>query len=315
MKVRFSTAAWNWGTGDFQTFALPSLLQPENLPWLLANGCELTFTAYTIPSESAHVASILERALSEAGIRGQGITPAVAVVESQDARVIKYHWFAEECQRAIASGAAMMCVAADGFWGNGTIRNLATYCRKADVATAGVYLRVRRERFLEMLTAYRGRFGAAPISNGKLVDMGFEAAIDAIASSHADEDLNATYSTGVSLRSVGDGLFAMVHHLPTPFMFWPRASDVEFFEVYGGGAIESLDHIFQGKLIAERRWRLLASTDLAFLVEATTAGSEGQHNYSPESGRRYNDDFYLQLPHTRLQQLVLIAVRREPYLD
>ena len=319
MRVRFGILAWNWGVGEFESVLLPSLLQPANVPWLIHNGYELALTVYTVESDAPRIRDILGAALAPLSPPPGSLSVNLALssrADQPDTPNLKRIAFLTECRQGIAERCPVMLMGSDCFFGNGSIRNITTYCRKPDVVAAGIYLRVDRDAFMELLQRYRAAFGAEPLSNAKLVDMGWQTQIEALRCSNVDSDRNASFSTAVSTRVIAPDLIAMVHHLPSPFMFWPQQSDIDFFEFYGGGAFESLDRAWPTQLIGQRRWRLLASSDLFFLVELTPGDvAERIHSFAAEDGMLYNERYYYDLPNMHMHEQIVITLRREPFLS
>jgi hypothetical protein len=316
MKIRFFAMAWDWGVAELETVLAPSLLQPGNIPWLLANGYDVQFTAFTIERDAPRVQGALQRLFAGLGVPSEHLDVSLAVLSGiEPGPNFKKAAFLTECRNAIAENAAVVIASTDFFFGDESIRNLATYCRKPDVVAAGVHLRVRREPFLELLGRYRKAFGDKPLPNAKLVDMCMQTLIDCLENSKVDHDLNASASTAVAIRSIAPDLFTVVHHLPTPTMFWPNQSDVQYlFE--RGGAFELVDHVWAEKLTAEGRWRLLASSDLFFMVELTSTEEEQRkHTFPAEKGMLYNEHFPRDRPHLRMHEQILVTLRREPFLS
>lgn len=319
MKVRLSVGAWKSGADDVTRFCLPSLLQDENVPWLLDNGVDVAFTVYTIASDAQHLAAVVESTVKKLASAARALSARIEVIQNAEQMTpssLKHHWIVRECEAGIRERSPILLSGADGFWGNGTIANLAAYCHKPGIVTGAVYMRVDRAGFEQLLDRYRTAHGDRPISNAKLVDVGLRCAIPSLRESDADNDTNSSFHTGGSWRRLDERLHGLVVQLPSQTMFWPERSDIDFLNVYSEGRPESLDHMWQAKLIAEGRWRVMASTDLAFLVEPTPADvAARQHSYPCESGRLYNDDFYATLPHTLANRCGVISVRSEPFLD
>jgi len=293
-------------------------MQPDNLPWLLQNGVRVSLIVYTIERDGAAVRAMLERALEGAGLTGM-LDVDVAMI--QDAALansleLKRKILVLELQHAMADHAALMMLAADCYFGNGSIRNIVTYCRKPGIVAGGIHVRAKRAEFRALLDQYREKFGPAPIPNAKLVDMSLRSQITAFSQSNVDNDRNASGETAISLREVAPNLMTVIQHIPSPFMFWPQQSDINFFRVGGNGkGWEGFDHLWPSEVVMQRRWRMLASSDLFFLVELTDEVEQG-HMYPMEEGMRYNERFkHSDLPHIVVNETIVCTLRREPFLD
>jgi hypothetical protein len=320
VRLRLSALAWGWGIDDLEAFAIPSLLQPENLPWLLDRGFDVVFTVYTIDREVERVRAVFDAALEKAGRRaGELQLRFERMTPSDDARAtaaaFKRHWYLLETSAAIAEHAPMMVVTADHFYGNGSLRNLAEYCKKPDVVAAVLYLRVKRDEFVDLLARYRAVREERPVSNAQLVDMALRCQIEGHALSNVDVDRNAAFKTSAAIRHISENVLGIIQHIPTPIMFWPRSSDVGFLDVIGAGRFGAFDHLWALKLMAERRWRFLASSDICFVVELTPRDVERDaHAYEPEDGHLYDESFFFTLPHTVRNEMVVGTMRREAFL-
>jgi len=298
---------------DFDELLLPSLLQTDNLPWLAKSGFPVLMTVYAPADDAQRVYAIARKHFAE-NSRSEGVELRVEGVHlAAEARLeaLRGHCFERETLEGHKEGAAVTIARPGSFWGNGTLRNLAVYCRKPGVSAGGLTVRVRSLNFRRLLERYRERFGDAPIPNARLVDMAFVAGSTDIEASNTDMDSNASYSTGTSWRSLSDDLIALVEHAPSVLMFWPNPSDIDFFRIYATSNVATFDVVWPEKLMAERRWRVMASTDLAFVVEATAEHDEPVR--VPESGRRFNEAASLVLPHRQMQQMCVITVRRHPF--
>ncbi len=318
MRIRFCAMAWGWGVDDFFEFSLPSLLQPDNLPWLVHNGYEIIFSVYTVDRDVPRITAHLERLFSALDAPAGALSVHIKAVElnggEPNSREIKRLAFRFECEQAVEEGVPMMIITADVFYGNGSLRNIAVYCRKPGIVAAAPYMRVKREPFADVLAEYRRAFGDRPVGNAALVDMSMRTMIDAFSLLNVDQDRNTSYRASASMRTIAPDLHVIVLHFPGPFMFWPNESDLHFFEVYLGGNYDMLDKLWTMKLVAERRWRLLASRDLFFVAELNNPMVEQAHVYPLEDGRLYNETFWLEFSNTHMHEMTVVTLRREHYL-
>lgn len=323
MKIRFLSLAWDWGVAEFEMVLAPSLLQPNNLPWLLQNGYDVQFTVFTVQRDAQRVKDTIERAFSPLKGLGGRFMATVGVIDGieENAANLKRAAFMIEFENAVAEEAPVVLTSADVFFGDAAIRNIVTYCRKPGVVAAGIHLRVQREPFLSLLHRHREAFGDRPVSNAKLVDICMQTLIGALEASNVDRDVNASASTAVSIRNIRPDLFTLVHHLPTQVMVWPNESDLHFLfgRVGGRDAFDNIwliDNLWPEKLIAEGRWRLLASSDLFFMVELTPADEEHRsHSHAPAANMLYNEQYGRDRPNFRMHEQILVTLRRQPFLS
>ena len=279
MRIRLSVTAWGSGVEDFESICVPSIAQSGNVPWLAGNGFAAVCTVYTSAEDAGRIREISRRLPA-------GCEAAVEIVDwaaGSAPFTPSGDWLAAECRAGVAETSAVLLLGAGAFVGNGTLRNLATYCRKPGVATFGTYLCVERERLLASLRKHEADFAGEPLSNAQLVDVGLRSGAD----------------PGSGWLPLDESLSGWTTRRFVPLMFWPDESDVAFFVRHAAQPAELLDALWQAKLVAERRWRLFASTDLAFLLAAQPVGPASDRD-DEVSGREF------------LQQTCYVAVRREP---
>ena len=316
-NVRILTLAWDWGIDDLRDLCLPSILQPGNIPWLANNGFHVTLTTYTIARDAERLREVLATAFERVQFPREMISIGInqADLPAGASGEMKRLAFSAECERAIAESAPVMMLAADAFYGDGSLRNITLCTQRPRSATGTLYTRVKREPFLHLLRAYSNAFPGRPVSNARLVDMALRTELESIARSHVEADRNASFLTSASFRTLSGDLDCAIYHLPSPAMFWPEISDLQFFAGWCYGMFEALDHMWPQKLIAEGRWQYIPSSDLFFLAELNSETVEQQHTLEEQDGRRHNERFVIEVPSTLMSEMVVATLRREPYLS
>lgn len=318
-QLRVFVLAWDWAVDVFRDIALPSLMQPDNIPWLVQNGYTVTMSCYTKPPNVPQLRTVFSEALTRFRFPPElmKINVGAATIPDEDPGSfgMKRLAFLTECNYAIEQDSPVLFTAADSFYGNGSVRNVCVYNQHPGMAIGAPYSRVRKGPFLQLLSEYRAKFGDAPVSNAKLVDMALRCEISALVHSNVDVDKNASFQSSGSFRKLTDELHVGIFHLPSPVMFWPRPSDVRFFDLWCGGIFSMLDHVWPAKLMTERRWRTMASSDLFYMAELNDERVESEHEYGLEEGRLYNESFEFVLPNTKASEQILFTLRREPYLS
>jgi hypothetical protein len=312
--IRFAIWIWNRGIDDFVTSCLPSILQPNNIPWLIRNGYPVALDFYTI-SWSAEVIQRLAGSL-ETQLRGLAdgadVTTTMFVIDAAPGSYeLKTSFFKTLVRRGIDAQSHGLFVFADMYYGDGSIRNIVTYGQKPRVTVSGLYLRVKRARFSELLDRHHAATGGTTISNARLVDIAFDCLIDGMKASIVDDDRNASYSTSGSIRRITDELYTYTFHAPTPILFFFEEQDAKFFARFDWN-VYLLDHIWPSMLIAQNRWRVMASSDLFFLAELNAAELETDvHTHPTKPGMRYNDEYGHEHLNGRVHQTLLMTLRRE----
>lgn len=316
MRTPIRLAIWIWGRGidDFTTFCLPSILQPDNLPWLVRNGYPLVLDFYTV-SWSAAVVGRLGEALAtqlHALAPDADVSATFYVADAKPSTYdIKIEFLKAVLHRGVETRAPQIFILADMYYGDGSLRTLVTYGQKPGITVSGLYLRVKRERFSELLAHHHAVTGGSSVSNARLVDIAFDSLIEGVRASIADVDRNATYSTSGSLRQITDDLYTFTFHVPTPILCSFEPQDIAFFEQHEWN-MYMLDHLWPSMLIAQNRWRVLASSDLLFVAELNAASVENDvHVHETHDGMLYNDEYVHEHLNGRHHQAMLMTFRRE----
>jgi hypothetical protein len=313
--VRFVIWVWGRGIDDFVRYCLPSILQPNNIPWLVREGYPVALDFYTVEADDARVNALAQDVHAVLSPLASDAAPVIATVSvapgDGPAYSIKSAFFQLLVRRSIETQSHGIFVFADMYFGDGSIRNIVTYAQKPNVTVSGLYLRVKRDRFSELLERHHAVTGSARISNARLADICLDSLIDSMEASFADVDANASYQTSGSLRRVDADLYTYTFHAPTPILFSFQESDMKFFARFAWN-FHLLDHVWPAMLIAQNRWRVMASSDLFLLAELNAEELEtGVHAYERRPGMLYNDDYEQEHLHGRIHQTILMALRRE----
>ena len=106
-----------------------------------------------------------------------------------------------------------------------------------------------------------------PLQHEQLVSLAFQFPHRCLSGADPTVLPNLTW-TGLSVREIKDGLFAVTHNLATPFICRFTKDDVKFFK---DKHFESFDRDYTRKLLKEGRIKLVGSSDIAFFLELTSA--------------------------------------------
>jgi hypothetical protein len=313
--VRFAIWIWDRGVDDFVASCLPSVMQPKNIPWLVREGYPVALDFYTLKHDGPRVeklASELHRGLTALAPDPELVTASITTAPGgRSAYDTKTTFFEVLVRRSVETQSHGLFVFADMYFGDGSIRNIVTYGRKPRVTVSGLYLRVKRVPFEELLARHHAATGATTISNARLVDICLDTLIDGMRASFVDEDRNASFATSGAIRKLSDELYTYTFHAPTPMLFFFEESDLAFFSRFIWN-FHLLDHIWPSMLIAQNRWRVMASSDLFFVAELNPADVESELHMPPvRDGMLYNDDYDQEHLHGRIHQTMLMTLRRE----
>ena len=309
--IRFAFWAWGAALDDLETFCLPSLAQPNNIPWLLRNGHPVSLDFYARREDNVRIQALAEtfhRELQEME-SGENATASLGTVPDDlneiDLKCLLFRSAWQNTQRSDAQGIFGF---ADRYFGDGSIRNIVTYAQKPHVTVGGLHLPVERERFRAQLVAHRTALGAQPVSNARLTDMCLESLTPGMRASFVDVDANASFATGASFLPLADDLCSFTSHLVKPMLFDINEQDIGFFERFQSN-YALFNHVWPSMLVAQNRWRVMASSDL-FCVADIGAGQAGE-SVALRSGMQHNDEYRQEHLHGRMQQTTLMALRRE----
>lgn len=247
-----------WGDlhlGYLKRFALPSLLQPGNVP-----ACD--WKRIIVRGASVGPIEPLMRVLSEGF---QGITGVEFLVHDYgDHESALLQGFRDTIRFCIERKCRMLLAMPDTIFANGGIFNMRQYARGKPVSVASPHLRVDARRCVEALQSFNGI--SAILYPRDLIRLAFWAPHQSQTESYAEND-NGTLTGGISLTRISDRLTTFIHYLPTTFLAWFEESDFNFFSAmkFWGG----IDHSWGAHLDREGRWRVVSDSDFFFAVELT----------------------------------------------
>jgi hypothetical protein len=313
--IRFCIWVWDRGVDDFLSFCLPSLMQPNNIPWLIQNGFPISLDYFTLERDRARVEQVAQNVHNT--LRAMAPDAQISATLSnlpetkRTTYEIKVAFFEAIVRVAVETKSYVLFTFADMFFGDGSVRNIVVYGQKPGVTVSGLYLRVKQKPFMELLAHHQAVTGSPVVSNARLVDMCLDTLIDGMQASIVDNDRNASHLTSGALRKISDDLYTYSFHAPTPMLCWFEESDVQFFSRLLWNC-HLFDHIWPTMLIAKNRWRVMASSDLFFLAEYNREEIETDHHVFPtKDGLLYNDDYDQEHLHGRIHQTMLMTLRRE----
>lgn len=183
--------------------------------------------------------------------------------------------FLDEMGRCVRDDAAMILLNPDCFWGDGSLTNMIRIAGEQPVCIAVPHPRVDAKKFQDEWDYRLVNWGRdIEPDNSGLVSM----AMQTLHSSWKDADTAKgeanSFLTGIGMREISRGIYAVHHLLPTVFYARPSARDYGFFKQNAG--IPGLwDHHWPQVLVEDSRLRVVGSSDAVFLVELTNADTHG----------------------------------------
>lgn len=306
--------------------ALPSLLQPGNVPALLVDH-DVTFSLYTTPDSVTTLKSAVMAALRAAGPVAAALPPLFEIepVEIDDQfneqmrqnpalylsafnRRLQATCLLKEISACIKADAVMIWCTADCFFGDGSIANLVGTARAHGVSVAALYIRVEEERFRALLAAEIG-----PIANDRLARLALESLHEVWRSTVRGGSRHLTYLFGHDVVPLTPRLFAVSYRVPGVYAARFDKSDLAYF--MSSGDLRDWDSTWPQKLISERRFLCLGSTDLALCAELTPATTAHPAKYHELDDRLRTlvdtRDYQRRGTHNEVMRNFVIALRTD----
>lgn len=281
-RVTFCTCVWGPYVSLYDSILLRSLFQSGNIPALLKDGHIVDWHIHTIEAARARVVTIIdEYRRAQLGAVADQLTTKVSVYATT-AQLTK-RALLTTMQSCVETDTPFIGAPPDTFFGNGSIHNIVKLSMNRDLCIAAAHLRVDAPRFSDLIAHYPG-----DISNAALVNLALAAAHQNLYDSFVDKDSNCSYISGVAIQKIAENLYAITHRLPTVYLARFTEGDLRFF-TRQRTSFEDWDHVWPSRLIAQRRFKLIGSSDLFFAVEAT---EPALRICSKLNGSRGNDDYH-----------------------
>jgi hypothetical protein len=202
----------------------------------------------------------------------------------------------EELERCIAEDASLLFVPPDTIFGDGTIPNLISLGDFPRVCVSVGSVRV----LPQILDAV-----SVPLENAQLVRLAWEHLHSTWVEAEMGREIVNSWRGGVAWKKLGEGMYAVQHRLPSPWLVNPMPSDVSWLRAKG--SIGAWDHEWPAKLVNEGRQRLVGSSDIAFMVEITPA--EESNCPTAPANPEEPDSFHLDNSHNHVNRNTVALYR------
>lgn len=185
------------------------------------------------------------------------------IVPQEDANDTQRDAFIEEIKICVQTNATMVVVSPDNFWGNGSLQNVLAFMGDQDVCVGIPHMRVTKKSFLHELPDWE-------ISNSELVSLSMLTMHPSWKECDVSGERVNTFYAGISMNRISTELYAVTHLMPTCFVCRFNAADYSFF-AERKGARGLFDHHWPASLVRSGRYRVIGSSDAAFIAELTPA--------------------------------------------
>lgn len=282
--LRLFSAVWGEHIAIFEDYCLRSLLWPENY-------AAVKTSPWTIRTRNADVDRM--KALGER----HGFQFAVSeIVENEHTGPMVGMALFEEMEACIAANAALLFVPPDTLFAEGSIPNMREIADPPYTCVAAGSVRVLPELIYEI---------TGPTPPSPLVRMAWKHLHPTWIDAEIGRARANSWRGGVAWRKIRDGLYAVQHRIPSPWIVNPIPSDIEYLKAKG--SVGAWDHEWPAKLVNEGRQRLIGSSDIAFMVEITPEDEA----ISPlaDSNHDAPDAFHLDSPNNHVNRNTVALCR------
>lgn len=272
---------------------LPSLLQPGNVPALMAEH-DVRFSLHTTAESLDSLQAAIRSAVYSAGSAAETVLEKFEYQQVRDVadgqfdetirqnpvrlrkllnRRIQLKCLTKEISACLESDAVMIPCDADCFFGDGSIANLAGASRVHNSSISALCLSVDDARFRELLAAE-----TLPIANDRLSAMALRSLHEVSRAAVRGSSRDLTYLLGLDIVPLTPRLFAVSQGTPDVYAARFDKSDLAYFLMTGD--YRDWDSNWPQKLISERRFRCLGSSDLSMCVNVmpSDVGQVAKHH-------------------------------------
>lgn len=310
-------------------FALPSLLQPGNVPRLL-NDFDVRFRLYTTMDSVESLKKSLRRAVrslplpktdADDLLRRFDLDAVRLTGETEELyrgnpkaygqvrhRKIQGLSLVKEIRLCFNADAIMVQCTADFIFGNTSLTNLVHTCHERSASVAALILRVEEEAFKRLLIGQTW-----PIENDRLARFVVQSLHSSWRCTVPGGARKFGLLLGHEIRALSRHLFSVTYTAPTVFATRFNKTDLALFRM--SSDLRAWDTVWPQKLVAERRFACMASTDMALCAELTPADKGGPKRLEPlydevadlidaSGGMQYSS-------HSELMRGILVCLRTD----
>lgn len=220
------------------------------------------------PSEFSQVMEVATKILPEKQIDTVESDQSLEITIKRRG-VLMCRVMANTIQRCNNENSQMLISTPDFIWSDGTIANMRAMAEQKNVVVSVPHIRVMPG----ILTRLEH-----PLPSDKLVDLAMAYPHESWRSSEYGRH-DGTFKGGILWRRV-NGVIAMQHRMPSPFLMNFAPEDFNFF-AGEEAAFGAIDHTWAEHLVRSQRWRYALSSDLGFMAEVTEPGNNVPPKHAP----------------------------------
>lgn len=300
---------------QFATAALPSWLQPGNLPAVRQAQGELVFCFYLHRADEQRLSALVrEHDLTALGdvrlffedfenVRPVPMNSNFSVDPLDNAPAFGVAAILHQVRLCLAEDLMLLNMPADMVFGDGSLARIAELAALTNECITAPHLRVVDETFLNLW-----RHEPSPVANERLVELALRTLHPIWLNSRSELVESNSLFTGHTLQDLEDGHYAVNHRLPTVFAASFRDSDVQYLLRLSN--FRFWDWQWPGKLMAENRVTSVAGSDLFFGAELTPIDVLRDTKLSPIKG-----EFIEHHLHHHVNQSFIFGLRSRTPVD
>lgn len=255
-------------------FALPSMMFPGNLPSL---DVQKIFVDVGAPGgEFQATAEIIT-----AGLAGLSIPFELRHINNNDLAL----GFRDAMHAARTRESRLLLMMPDTIYAPKSVGNIWRYAKGKNVVVGGLYVRNNEDVFKKNFPLWKHW-----PSHSDYVRNSFD--IGALNICDTDRD-NCTHIGGVGWTKIAPDTRLCLHYLPSPYLMWITPEDEDWWNRHP--EFGNIDHVWPSELMAQRRWRVIGSTDVFYAVELENAARSGA--LQPAPGSKGNEYYAHRRPH------------------
>ncbi len=266
-------------------YALPSLMAPGNLP---SCGLDKIFVDVLAPTaEYGTTVEVLEKQLNGLPVEFRHINEH----NSDLALGMRNAMHATRVRET-----RMLLAMPDTIYAPKSIGNIWRYAKGKTVVIGGLNVRNNEDLFKENFPHWR----LWP-NHSDYVRNSFAIGALNICDTHQD---NCTQIGGVAWTKISDETRLCLHYLPSPYLAWFTAEDEEWWTRHP--EFGNWDHVWPSELMAQRRWRVIGSTDVFYAIELESSKRSGE--LKPALNTKGNELYSHRRPHNDANGSLLIEI-------
>ena len=239
-----------------------SLRWPKNLEAIK----DAKWTVFVHPSEFNRVIDIVTKVLPAEQIETIEAQESLSELTAKRG-VLMCRAFCQAIKKCLDDDSQMLISTADFVWSDGSIENMRKKAELENVCVSIPHPRVI-PTILPELTKPMSSYDLFTLARGHFHKSWTSCEFGKVPS--------GSFKGGILWRDMGNGIVALQHRIPSPYLLNLIKDDLTFFSSDGDAFVAAwgaVDHNWAEHLIKTERWRMILHSDVAFMAEVTDPDS------------------------------------------